>query len=101
MTWFSHLVTNWMGDGGWLRELSGVTNLGANYVGDTHWLEGEVVAISDRGRIGEVGLALSGRNQRSELTCQADPVVVLPKRPATSVTEQDLEALPKDAGVVV
>jgi acyl dehydratase len=101
MTWFSHLVTNWMGDGGWLRELSGVTNLGMNYVGDTHWLEGDVVAISDRGRIGEVELALSGRNQRSELTCRADAVVVLPKRPATSVTEQDLAALPDDAGVVV
>jgi acyl dehydratase len=101
MTWFSHLVTNWMGDGGWLRELSGVTNLGTNYVGDTHWLEGEVVAISDRGPIGEAELALSGRNQRSELTCRANAVVVLPKRPATSVTEQDLEAFPGHAGVVV
>jgi acyl dehydratase len=93
MNWFSHLVTNWMGDGGWLRQLTGVTNLGVNYVGDTHWMEGEVTSISDRGCADEAGLVLTGRNQRGEQTCRADAVVLLPKRPSVAVTEQDLEEL--------
>jgi acyl dehydratase len=98
MNWFSHLVTNWMGDGGWLRQLSGVTNLGMNYVGDTHWMEGEVAGVAGRGRVGEARLALTGRNQRGELTCRADAVVLLPKRPSVAVTEEDLEELHDVAG---
>jgi acyl dehydratase len=80
LTWFSHLLTDWMGDGGWLQQLSGsVTAM--NYLGDTHWLEGTVVGVNvDEGA---VRVELQGRNQRASVTCSATAVVLLPIRPAT------------------
>jgi acyl dehydratase len=76
LTWFSHLVTDWMGDGGWLMELSASTP-GMNYLGDTHWLSGAVVAVGE----GSVGIDLQGANQRQEVTCSAQAIVLLPRRP--------------------
>jgi hypothetical protein len=80
LTWFSHLLTDWMGDGGWLMQLSG-SMTAANYVGDTHWLSGTVVGVGD-GRPDAVRIDLQGFNQRREVTCSGVAVVLLPRRPA-------------------
>ena len=42
-TWLIHLCTNWMGDDAWLWKLD-CEFRGFNYVGDTQWLHGTVVA---------------------------------------------------------
>jgi hypothetical protein len=84
LTWFSHLLTDWMGDGGWLFRLS-VSAGGLNYIGDTHWIAGRVVDVADDGRHGAVTIELTGRNQRHELTCHGEAVVLLPVHPAPAV----------------
>jgi hypothetical protein len=76
LTWFSHLVTDWMGDGAWLMELSASTP-GMNYLGDTHWLSGTVVAVGE----GSARIELQGSNQRHDVTCSGEAVVLLPRRP--------------------
>jgi acyl dehydratase len=93
LTWFSHLLTNWLGDGGWLWELTGTTTLGYNFVGDTHWLTGEVTDVRTNGAFGVARLTLSGRNQRDELTCAARAVVLLPARPHSAVPSDLIAAL--------
>jgi alkanesulfonate monooxygenase SsuD/methylene tetrahydromethanopterin reductase-like flavin-dependent oxidoreductase (luciferase family)/acyl dehydratase len=84
LTWFSHLLTDWMGDGGWLFRLS-VSADGLNYLGDTHWVTGRVVDVADDGRHGSVTIALMGRNQRDETTCRGEAVALLPLHPAPAV----------------
>jgi acyl dehydratase len=80
LTWFSHLLTDWIGDGGWLRYLSASTTAN-NYLGDTHRIEGTVVAVGEERR-DRVRIELLGRNQRHEVTCTGVAVVLLPLRPA-------------------
>jgi hypothetical protein len=67
-----------MGDGGWLWSLAGRT-LANNYVGDTHWLVGEVISVQDEGGLGAVTLQLEARNQHGEVTCDGEAVVLLPR----------------------
>jgi hypothetical protein len=87
LTWFSHLLTDWMGDGGWLKQLS-CSVTGMNYLGDTHWLEGTVVGVN--GDDGAVRIDLQGRNQRGTVTCSAAAVVLLPIRPASVVRVESM-----------
>jgi alkanesulfonate monooxygenase SsuD/methylene tetrahydromethanopterin reductase-like flavin-dependent oxidoreductase (luciferase family) len=84
LTWFSHLLTDWMGDGGWLLRLSASAG-GMNYLGDTHWITGQVVDVVDDGPHGAVTIALCGRNQRDDTTCHGEAVVLLPRHPETAV----------------
>jgi len=96
LTWLSHLLTDWMGDGGWVLELSGTTALGENYAGDTHLIEGEVVEVGTDGPVGVVRISLAGRNQLGQVTCRADAVVLLPKHPAVVVSADDLAAVAEE-----
>jgi acyl dehydratase len=82
LTWFSHLLTDWMGDGGWLQQLSASVT-GMNYLGDTHWLEGTVVGVNDED--GSARIDLEGRDQRASVTCRAVAIVLLPARPGDVV----------------
>ncbi|MEM7140657.1 MAG: MaoC family dehydratase N-terminal domain-containing protein [Actinomycetota bacterium] len=77
-SWMVHLLTNWMGDGGWLWRLS--TSIEKfNYVGDSHRISGRVTATRpDRN---QVDVEVEGTNQRGEITCRATATVVLPARP--------------------
>jgi acyl dehydratase len=77
LVWLSHLVTDWIGDGGWLWSLSGRT-LANNYVGDTHWLDGIVTAVRVDGGVGTVTLRLEARNQDGDVTCDGEAIVLLP-----------------------
>ena len=73
--WMAHLVTNWMGDDAWLWKMTASVRK-FNYLGDTHLISG-VVREVDRAA-NTVGIAVSGANQRGEVTCDAYVVVILP-----------------------
>lgn len=79
-TWLVHLCTDWMGDDAWLWKLD-VEFRRFNYVGDTHWMRGEVVrkylAEGDRPA---VDLEILGENQRGEATCPGHATILLPSR---------------------
>jgi hypothetical protein len=80
--WMVHLITNWMGDGAWLWKMS-ASVIKFNYVGDTHWMTGEIMAFDVSSSTVEI--AVKGTNQRGEVTCVGSAVVILPtdsSRPA-------------------
>ncbi len=91
LTWLTHLLTNWMGDGGWVWQVEGAM-LEANYVGDTHWVTGVVRAVRDAAACGAVTIELSARNQRAEVTYRGSAIVLLPDEPATFVTNDMISA---------
>jgi acyl dehydratase len=73
--WMAHLVTNWMGDDAWLWKMTASVRK-FNYLGDTHLISGVVRSV-DRAA-NTVEIAVSGVNQRGEVTCDAYVVVILP-----------------------
>jgi acyl dehydratase len=77
--WLSHLVTDWMGDDGWLvSQHSEIRKF--NYIGDSHILTGEVVGkrIEDGRYL--VDIEMRGTNQRGDITCPGTATVALPSR---------------------
>ena len=76
VAWLGHLVTNWMGDAGFLRRLT-VKVLRHNLIGDTTWCRGRVIAKTPGG---VVTLELTGTNQRDETIASGTAEVVLPAR---------------------
>ena len=91
LTWLTHLLTNWIGDGGWLWQIEGTMHA-ANYVGDTHWITGIVRAVEDTPTSGIVTIDLSARNQHGEITYAGSAIVLLPTEPATFVTTETIGA---------
>ncbi len=83
-TFLSHLVTNWMGDDGWLRRLH-VQHRKFNFAGDTNWLLGQVTGkeMSEEGP--EVHLDVWIENQRGVKITLGSAVVLLPSREAGPV----------------
>lgn len=80
--WVSHLVTNWAGDWGFVRQLDARLPL-ANYVGDVTWCEGKVAGKRIDGVEHLVDLECWTTNQRGERTTEAKVAVRLPsKNPA-------------------
>lgn len=81
--WMTHLLTNWMGDAGWLLRYR--DHIGRfNYLGDTTWLDGEVTGTDD-GQ-GAVTIALRAANQREEETMTGEAVVLLPEHDGAPVS---------------
>jgi acyl dehydratase len=80
VSWLGHLVTNWMGNDGFLKRLT-VQVRRHNLIGDTTWCRGTVAAktaVEDRG---EVTLDVAAVNQRGETTGRGQAIVILPRRP--------------------
>ncbi len=79
ISWLGNLVTNWMGDAGFLRALR-VNLILPNIYGDATWCRGRVARV----RRGEgdyvVDLEIWCENQRGEVTAQGDAEVALPSR---------------------
>ncbi len=77
ISWLGQLVTNWMGDTGFLRKLS-VSVRRPNIFGDVSWCKGEVVdkRVEDGRHV--VDLELAVVNQLDETTATGTAVVVLP-----------------------
>ena len=78
-TWLTHLITDWMGDDGWLWRLR-CEHRKFNYVGDVTWVRGEVTdkqQVDDRN---QVHLRVWCQNQRGETSTPGTAVVMLPTR---------------------
>jgi acyl dehydratase len=80
-TWLAHLVTDWIGDDGWLWKMS-VQHRKFNYQGDTTWLRGKVTDKRQVDGRNEVHLEIYCENQVGEITSPATAVVLLPSRDA-------------------
>ena len=83
-TWLCHLVTDWMGDDGWLWKMD-CEHRRFNFMGDTSWLSGEVVDKRQEDGRNEVHLAMRCTNQRGVVTSPGRAVVLLPTREAPVV----------------
>ncbi len=77
LCWLGHLVTNWMGDAGFLRKLDGRIKEFVRF-GDTNWVRGKVVRrwVEDRDHL--VELELWSENQRGQVTMTGSAQVILP-----------------------
>ena len=78
-TWLTHLVTDWMGDDGWLWKLR-CEHRRFNFIGDTSWVTGRVVDKRETDRGGEVHLEIECTNQRGVVTSPGSAIVLLPTR---------------------
>jgi len=78
-TYLQHLVTDWIGDEGWLFEQHDEVRR-FNYIGDTQFLTGEVVAKKADGSAFSVDIELRATNQRGEVTAPGRATVLLPSR---------------------
>lgn len=77
--WLTHYVTDWVGDDGWLvRQHDEMRKF--NYIGDTQFITGEVVAKRIENGNGVVDLEFRATNQRGEVTAPATATVALPSR---------------------
>jgi hypothetical protein len=74
-----HLITDWMGDDGWLWKLS-CQHRRFNYMGDTTWVKGRVTDKRQQDGRNEVYLDVWCENQRGEITSPGQAVVLLPTR---------------------
>jgi acyl dehydratase len=77
--WLTHLITNWMGDDAWLWRFANQMR-GFNFLGDTHWCTGEVVAKRVEQDHHVVDLELRATNQDGRVTAPATATVILPSR---------------------
>jgi acyl dehydratase len=84
--WLSHLMTNWMGDTGFLRRLSARLT-GLVCFGDTNWCRGRVVRKWRAGDENLVEAEVWCRNQRQEITATGQAVMALPARRDESVAQ--------------
>lgn len=77
--WICPLITNWMGDGGFLRRLSVQIRTPAIY-GDTIWYQGTVVDKTRDETAAVVKIQITGINQVGITTTTGEAEVVLPSR---------------------
>ena len=77
--WLGHLLTNWMGDDGFLRKFY-VELRRFNVVGDTTWCNGKVTRKFVENGEHLVEVEVWAENQRGEVTAPGRAVVQLPSR---------------------
>lgn len=78
-SWTGHLITNWMGDDGFLKKLSARCTL-FNVFGDTQWLKGKVVKKYQDGENYLVDVEIRTENQCGEVTMPGMATVSLPSK---------------------
>ncbi len=108
-TWLCHLVTDWMGDDGWLWKLS-CQHRRFNFIGDTSWIKGKVSDKRQEDGRNLVELEIWCENQRRVVTSpgsaivllptRAEPVVRLPDPPVSTLDEMVEYELARIAGQV-
>ncbi len=79
VSWMGHLMTNWIGDNGWLSRLR-ARIVRHNPVGDILYISGRVNRKYLEGDRGHVECKLVARNQDGELSCEAEATAILPLR---------------------
>lgn len=78
-TFLTNIVTNWMGDDGWLWKLS-CQHRKFVYTGDTYWMKGRIRdKVQEEGR-NEIHLDVWVENQWGTITSPGEAVVLLPTR---------------------
>ncbi|MEK9990148.1 MAG: hypothetical protein VW642_10490, partial [Halieaceae bacterium] len=82
--WLTHLLTNWMGDDGWLWKLS-VQHRKFNFLGDTSWLHGEITDKCERDGRFEVHLDVWCLNRADEKSSLGNAVILLPSKESGEV----------------
>lgn len=93
IAWVGSLLTNWIGDAGFLERLH-VQVRRHNIVGDLTTCRARVIAVSD-GPDGGVDLVVSAENQRGEVTARGEARVRLPSKArgqSRAVPPAELEA---------
>jgi acyl-CoA thioesterase FadM len=78
-TFLTNLITNWMGDDGWLWKLS-CQHRKFVYEGDTYWVKGKVTRKAQEAGRNEVHLEVWVENQWGDVTSPGNAVVLLPSR---------------------
>ena len=79
VSWLSHLLTNWIGDDGFLKRLYAEVRR-FNVVGDTTWCKGKVTRKYVENSELLVDIECWGENQRGEITMPGQATVRLPSR---------------------
>jgi len=79
ISWLFNLITNWMGDDGFITRLYAELRL-FNVVGDTTWLKGKVIRKYQEAGDYLVDIECRGENQRGEITMPGRATVALPSR---------------------
>jgi hypothetical protein len=79
VSWMGHLMTNWIGDDGWLSGLNAKI-VRHNPVGDTLWISGRVARKYREEGKGYVECNLLAKNQDDEISCEAQATAILPLR---------------------
>jgi hypothetical protein len=80
ISWFGHLVTNWMGDDATIDDLA-VLHSSPLFLYDAMWLHGRVAEVDLQS--GAVRLALWGDNHRGDRISNGSATVTLPSRAAS------------------
>lgn len=79
ISWMSHIMTNWIGDDGWLYRLK--ANIRRhNPEGDLLTITGRVTDLFERDGAGHVVVALRAENQDGELSCEGQAEAILPRK---------------------
>ncbi len=76
-SWMASLVTNWMGDAGFLKRVR-TQMRGFNIMGDCTWARGKVTRKYVKDGHALVDIEIRGENQRGELTTPGLATVLLP-----------------------
>ena len=76
-SWMASLVTNWMGDAGFLKRIR-TQMRGFNIMGDSTWCRGKVTKKYVKDGHALVDIEIRGENQRGELTTPGLATVLLP-----------------------
>ena len=76
---FTTLLTNWMGDDGFLWKIRGELRR-FNMTGDTQWFKGKVAGKHKENGIYSVDIDCYAENQRKEVTMPGKATVILPSR---------------------
>ena len=79
IAWAQHMMTNWIGDHGFLHALD-VSVRKPNLVGDTIWWKGKVVGKEMRNGYGVVDVVVRATNQNESMSADGTATVILPTR---------------------
>jgi acyl dehydratase len=76
ISWFAHLLTDWIGDGGRIEKLK-IDLREPNWLGDITWCRGRIEDVQVKDGQPRVKLKLWGENQRGRTHCRGEAQVIL------------------------
>lgn len=76
VSWLANLMTNWIGDDGWLKRMDVKIRL-PNIFGDTIWCKGKVIEKQIEGDEHLVKCEVWSENQRGDITAQGGATAIL------------------------